>query len=774
MKRKSILLLIAALFVSFVLTACGPEPNNPPDTDGLNGDNTNTGKLFTSKETIEMDDIEINKYILNDDTSYDLYTVLTTERPYNEYIDIGADIATIYPYGYERKDLSTNREAVAAEHMQDLVTSWREKGYVIDVGVPAISDNMRDYVIRDEKKRLGEVQMDKNGNRIAFSPTRYEMVPTKSWEDNRFELIEKAIKAGARDISMEEGGMFPGSGYSDAFKAAWQEYYNEPWKDPDSSMLARFQSETLKQYLVRNMYDNLAKRVTAKYPDSKYFYVNHSMFANTQFGASVDVYGTASLDSIYGTEGQVWSDTTRPDFVHRGEKKEWPFEYGYMQYSEFATYQRQFPDKPVRVVADPKADVLSLGWRYYQWLYEQNIVTQLLFPELIRYEINVWPERIFQEKYGDTAPLENKRIIQNIFKIQNEINKNKKVTVGSGSTGIAMAFSANSNAHQETTKQVVPQGAATLGVSLVEKGIPVQVYALESFKDKSSFEGIKTLIVSYDFMKPEDVKYNKAIADWVRDGGSLLFIGSKNTYTTIEGSWWDKEGNASAEEQLFKELGITVDGYGKTEIQPEFGDDAVKVNQKVGKGNVIVVEYNTMNICLDDKKTDKYLELVKKAHEAGGHRFITTEYMYSIRGDIEIYKALGNPLVVKGDFVDMLAQNQDVLTEKRVEPGEVAILRRYKKPENDTPRLIQSTGIIIDGSLSEEAAVTKFTTKAPKGSETVSIIYSNTLSPKTVTAKDAKGAEVKDVLWKWDEKYRFVRIKNPNDANGLTITVEWN
>lgn len=87
--------------------------------------------------------------------------------------------------------------------------------------------------------------------------------------------------------------------------------------------------------------------------------------------------------------------------------------------------------------------------------------------------------------------------------------------------------------HHDLSKGETPQGAITLGVSLVEKGIPVQVYALESFKDKEALKEIKTLVLSYDFMKPEDVQYNQAIADWVKDGGSLLYIGAKNEYTSI-------------------------------------------------------------------------------------------------------------------------------------------------------------------------------------------------------------------------------------------------
>lgn len=190
-------------------------------------------------------------------------------------------------------------------------------------------------------------------------------------------------------------------------------------------------------------------------------------------------------------------------------------------------------------------------------------------------------------------------------------------------------------------------------------------------------------------------------------------------------------------------MGVTVEGYGETEAAAELNDGAVKVDQAVGNGHVLVVEYPTENICLTGEDTDAYLQMVQKAHEATGRRFITTEYIYTIRGDIEIYKALSNPLSIQGNFVDLLAQNQDLITEKRLQPGEVAILKRYKTPEDDTPKLIHSTGFTVDGSLSEGAESTVLTTKGPKGSETVSVFYSKTLEPQTITVKVLRATSIR-------------------------------
>lgn len=770
-KKWSFALLAIVLSSVLSMSACHSNL-----TDGTSSNDASQGgasgkSLFANRETVEKDNIEINTYTLNDNTNYDAYTYFVTERLYNEYLDIGADVVSVYPYGFERQDLP--HIPGGDSNLPNLIKTWSEKGYQVDLEIAAAHDFMKKYVMQDEKNRMKEVQIDKNGTVVTFAPTICEMVPNKNWEDYLFEHIDKALALGAKDVGMEESGFFPGTGYSEAFKKAWQSYYNEPWKDPESSPLARFQSEVLKQYLFRNQYDQLAQRVSEKYPDSRFFYVNHSMFANTEYGNTVDVYGLVALPSIFGVEGQVWSDTVRPVITHRGETASMPFEYGWIQNSEFATYQRQFPDKPVRIIGDPKGDALGLGWDTYEKNYLQNLVSQLLCPEFVRFQTAVWPERIFQQKYGDEATLEYKRIVQNIFTILDQIHEKKTVTVGSGSTGIAMAFSANSNMHHDLSKGEQPRGAITLGVSLIEKGIPVQVYALESFKDKSALDEVKTLVLSYDFMKPENAKYNQTIADWVRGGGSLLFIGAKNEYTEIPGAWWDKEGFASAEEQLFDLLGVSVEGYGKTTPAEELTDGAIKVNQAVGNGHVMVVEYPTWDLCLSSKSTDAYMRYVQQAHEATGHRFITTEYIYAQRGDIEIYKALSNPLSIQGNFVDMLAQNQDLITEKRLQPGDVAILKRVEIPTDDTPKLLHTTGFMVDDSLAENETSTVFTTKAMKGSETISVFYSKKYEPQTITMKDAEGNEYTDFVWVWDERKRMLRLKHVNSAPGVTISVEW-
>lgn len=65
------------------------------------------------------------------------------------------------------------------------------------------------------------------------------------------------------------------------------------------------------------------------------------------------------------------------------------------------------------------------------------------------------------------------------------------------------------------------------------------------------------------------------------------------------------------------------------------------------------------------------------------------------------------------------------------------------------------------------------TTKGPKGSETVSVFYSKTLEPQTITVKDAEGNEYTDFVWVWEDRKRMLRLKTVNSTPGLTITVEW-
>lgn len=93
---------------------------------------------------------------------------------------------------------------------------------------------------------------------------------------------------------------------------------------------------------------------------------------------------------------------------------------------------------------------------------------------------------------------------------------------------------------------------------LTSDGIPVRQKAMECITSADDLEGVTLLMVSYDCMKPLSEEVNQAIAQWVKEGGTLLYLGGHDAYETMEGEWWsDPAKGGTPLQNLLLHLGLT-------------------------------------------------------------------------------------------------------------------------------------------------------------------------------------------------------------------------
>ena len=64
--------------------------------------------------------------------------------------------------------------------------------------------------------------------------------------------------------------------------------------------------------------------------------------------------------------------------------------------------------------------------------------------------------------------------------------------------------------------------------------------------------------MSYSNMKPLDAAYHKNIAEWVGNGGQLIYSGRDDDPYQSVLEWWNKDGNAykAPSEHLFEMMGM--------------------------------------------------------------------------------------------------------------------------------------------------------------------------------------------------------------------------
>ena len=83
--------------------------------------------------------------------------------------------------------------------------------------------------------------------------------------------------------------------------------------------------------------------------------------------------------------------------------------------------------------------------------------------------------------------------------------------------------------------------------SLVRDGIPTKMKSMDQIESAEDLEGVTILIVSFDSNVPLSEKINVAIADWVKAGGTLLFLSGANEYWNVEDYFfWKEDGSISS------------------------------------------------------------------------------------------------------------------------------------------------------------------------------------------------------------------------------------
>ena len=521
-----------------------------------------------------------------------------------------------------------------------------------------------------------------------------------------------ATEAGAEYIFVEEPDGFVAGAYSEYFKEQWAEFYDEEWRHPDDYLNPieyNFKRDQLIARIFINAYDTFAKAVKKSYPNVKVILATHTAIDYAgNHKISANNYEILKLDSIDGLVVQAWTDTSLVPVYYEGATVSMPFENSYLQYSEGDNYLRGLEDKIIYTLADAKADG-NYGFDVTRPIYQDNIVAQCLMPNIYSYESNIWPDRSFAP-----ADEDYKTVQEGIMQMQRELhNYGVKSYTGTRGVGVVMSYDAVSFSDYMSVSGYLQ----AMALPLLKQGIPVEILTLESLTDTANLEGINVLILSYDFMKPQNATYNEVIADWVRQGGSLVYVGGEATSEYFNSyGWWGNENFVSPQEHLFNELGLTV-----TSIKAEDAEALQRGNAAPDymsdfnlAGNAIVTEYNLDNgnvlyetddgrpivveracgegavtliglepngVSADAQSVAAYRNIIKNAIFSSGSAYSAPGYLRATRGNYEIIRTFEGSVTLDGEYIDLFDNNFKVVENPTIAPNTSAL---YKKVGQDT------------------------------------------------------------------------------------------
>lgn len=681
---------------------------------------------------------------------------------YRPELDIASDMAVVY---------GTNGNF--AERAQ----SWREQGYTISLMTGIAWGAYGSYYGEGDAFKKEEVQTAKDGHLFMHgnSTTVGYNVPTDSYVEYIKQYIDPALDYGVHAVFLEEPEFWANTGWSEAFKREWQKFYGEPWQEPDSSPDAQYRASKLKYELyfdaLREVFAHVDARAREKGIDIECHVPTHSLVNYAQWRIVSPESHLIDIPELDGYIAQVWTGTARSHNAYQGVRKERTFETAYLEYAQMLAMVRP-TGREVWFLADPVEDNPNRSWNDYKLNYECTIIASLMWPEVSRFEVMPWPDRIFQGTYpkvdmdsqsGDREGIPSDYATQ-LLTVINALNDMDQADVRyeTGTRGIGVVVS-DTMMFQRAAPE--PSDASlgsfyALALPLVKAGIPVEIAQLENTIHPGSLDRYKVLLLTYEHQKPLKPEYHAALDAWVRAGGCLLVIDDGSDPYHHVREWWNDQGktDAKAFDDLFRRLAIS--------------DAARTAPEPVENGFVRVVEERPRDLQESAEGAEKVRRWVRDMVEVRGESLETQVYLAVRRGPYLVASVLDETLAENpevrytGQFIDLFDPDLPVLRERVLHANQRALLVDvdWMRREQRNPAVLAAAARIRDERLDQ--GVFRFTMRGPAGTFARARVLLP-VKPKQVTFVPDPGYE-----YSWDQDSMTFLVSGPNIAAPVTVSIE--
>ena len=721
-------------------------------------------------------------------------TAFQTAGPWKPVTDTRADVAIVYGAG--------NRRNMTFE---ERVQSWRDRGYKTHFMTGIAWGDYQDYFtgLWDGKWHLDEGQVTVNGDTIWHGHMVPYIVPSINFLKYMKEVhIKRVIDAGIDAIHLEEPEFWMRAGYSEAFKREWQEYYGFEWRPQHESPENTYLANKLKYHLYYRALEDVftfAKEYgKSKGMDVRCYVPTHSLVNYSSWQIVSPEASLASLPCIDGYIAQVWTGTSREPTYYNGVRRERVFENAFLEYGSMESMTRPTGRK-IFFLTDPIED-WPRDWVDYKINYQATFTAQLLYPMIADYEVMPWPDRIYEGLYKTCADCEEKAKIPRFYSTQMQVMINtlndmplsdNKV---SGSQGIGILMSNSLMFQRFPTHNSENDGGKSDGAEtnnpdnikaverkledpqfsnfygqtlpLLKRGIPVSTVHIENVSYPNTWKDLKVLVMSYSNMKPMEPGYHTHIAQWVKNGGVLVYCGKDTDSYQGVMEWWNTGDNKykSPSMHLFEVMGLSS-------VTPETGE------YECGKGKVYVIREEPKNFVLYEGKDDIYYTTIQKAFETAPNsgKIEAKNSLYLERGPYVITAVMdesvsNTPLELKGTYIDLFDPELPVLQTRSVKPGEQAFLYNVDKVANKkTPKVLCGASRIYDEVI--KSGFYSFVAKSPAETNNASRVLLPK-EPKKVLVK-SNGEVIPSAEFSWDKLSNTCLIKFENSPEGISVEIEW-
>ena len=573
--------------------------------------------------------------------------------------------------------------------LKERIAPWKKRGYVIHLMTGVSWGGYQDFLFGrwDGINHRDEGQVYANGEERDHGPDVPYMVPTNAFAHFLSDGLKKAIDAGVEAIHLEEPEFWAESGYSAAFKREWEIFYREPWIDPQSSADAQYRASKLKQYLYTRTLDRLCSECK-EYAMTKYgrllrFYVpTHSLINYTQWMIVSPESALLDVPTVDGYIAQIWTGTSRQINTYRGREAERTFETGFLEYGIMQELVRG-TDRRMWFLADPIEDQPQYDWDDYRDNYYRTVTASLFHPKIADYEVAPWPGRVMRDTHARSKEDPTQVVIPpeyktNLLCVMHTLRQMAHQGDGvwmnrTAEVGVAIADSAmfqriypTVDGHPTEPREAEHFNAFYgLALPLLKSGLSARPVQLDNIRRFPSYlDAYKTLVLSYEFCKPQSPDINVSIAGWVMAGGTLVVVGDGSDAFHAARDWWNTSADyANPTEHLYESLGL-----GRT---PAAG------TYTVGAGSVTVIEEYPGKIAYSADLSDSYRDTVRSLLGAQGIETDITSTLVMRRGCYVVTAAMAEGVdgekSLSGRYIDLYQTALPTVTDPVLAEGSVGL-----------------------------------------------------------------------------------------------------
>ena len=680
-----------------------------------------------------------------------------TSAPWSEAGNLRSDVAIVYGIGAD---------------LPDRIKTWREHGYRIHVMTGVSWGHYQDYLYGkfDGANHEDEAQTVSDGRKSSHGGDVYYMCPTISYGKFLCVGIQRALDAGSEAIHLEEPEFWVNSGYSEAFKREWQDYYHEAWHAPHSSVNAQWRASKLKYFLYRRalqqVFDYVSEFNTRTGKHVRCYVPTHSLINYASWEIVSPESSLAQLKGCDGYIAQVWTGTARTPNVYQGKTKERTFETAFLEYGAMQNLVRS-TGRTVWYLNDPIEDNPNHDWNDYKYNWEATLTASLLQPDVSQFEVAPWPERIFKGHYPKSAPREERKSIPPAYAtelqiVMNALNDMKQTRVewDAGTTGIGVVVSDSLMFQRGAPKPSDKHLSHFYGLALplLKHGIPVAPVQLENVTVPHYLDTTKVLLLTYQGQKPLSEAVHDSLAAWVKQGGSLVVIDDdSDPFNTVQ-DWWNQAGKtfATPRAHLFTKLGYD-EAKGET-------------TWTYGSGRVQWLRQNPVTLSASIDGANQVISITRAAAEQAKLTWRETNSLLLRRGPYIIAAGLDESIYAplktwNGRCINLFDPDLKLQDSISLTPGSRYFLREITGDPPAEPQLLAAACKVLPQT--SEANTKAFAIEGV-GQTPGLILLRLAKAPKEITLDNLPLTTTE-----FDEKSGMLWLRFPNEARPRTLRMKW-